>query len=347
MPPLPPQAVDIWSPDAPETRREIAIAGRIIRRRKFFANQAPHDEFEEHHTEHAAATEFSRILNEATERGWQLFPERKPNPEILAPGTVFSIPTPAESLWHVLTENWKSGLLSPDCLEASAVGFYFFAIRNSEAEEAPLFPELVSKLRTCGATTVQLWEGSAQFLAAIATTGLPGIGRLVIDTPWQTETRQSAIRLGNVSHALEAMPDLVDAVVRGIFSLTSIHHSRLETLELMSNPLPPTVVEGLIKSDLPALHTLSIHLATEAAHKPAALAAVGKLLASKALPSLRALSITGCGAAESFLDAVLSNLPRKGLERLRCGDLALDPDVVRDRLQAAALHGIEIEIESD
>ena len=98
----------------------------------------------------------------------------------------------------------------------------------------------------------------------IAGRALPSVECFVLDTDFQTVTRQAENSLGDLSATFEAMPNLKRAFLSGDLQFTRrLRCEQLEEITLQGSPLNPGVVTMLHTAHLPKLERLTLGLASE------------------------------------------------------------------------------------
>ena len=147
---------------------------------------------------------------------------------------------------------------------------------------------------------------AALVLQSLGKSPRPGLRRLLLDTPWQTVTRQADVEWGSVTEAFAALVDLEVAWVTGRAALGPLRHPRLRELVLQGNPLPPAALLGVssTSTELPALERLGLCVASDAAGLPETLAALVQLATRDHLPALVTLDLEGVGDVTACLRAL-------------------------------------------
>lgn len=110
---------------------------------------------------------------------------------------------------------------------------------------------------------------------------LQSLESFILDTSFQSQTRQYANSVGDLAAVLAACPRLEHLFANGDLALGPARHESLRELYLLGNPLSPALLEGLGRCEFPRLERLALSLASEAQPPPAP-------LALKALRALRA-----------------------------------------------------------
>jgi hypothetical protein len=148
---------------------------------------------------------------------------------------------------------------------------------------------------------------AALVLQSLGKSPRPGLRTLLLDTPWQTVTRQADVEWGSVTEAFAALVELEVAWVTGRAALGPLRHPRLRELVLQGNPLSPAALLGVssTSTELPALERLGLCLASDAAVLPETLAALVQLATRDHLPALVTLDLEGVGDVTACLRALL------------------------------------------
>lgn len=174
----------------------------------------------------------------------------------------------------------------------------------------------------------------AAFSSTLARAPLPSVQRLVLDTQFQTVTRQRLNNFGDLTDALAGLPNLTGAFMTGDLALRPTVHATLRHLYLLGDPLPERVLLALGKSRLPSLQALGLTLARDSGPSPdqAAAAALHALDA----PQLATLDIGDVGDVTEFLAALTARPLPASWTRLSIGGPIDDEDALLDLLAARA-----------
>lgn len=171
------------------------------------------------------------------------------------------------------------------------------------------------------------------FSSTLAKTPLPSVQRLILDTPFQTVTRQRLNNFGDLTDALAGLPNLTDAFLTGDLALRPTVHATLRRLYLLGDPLPERALAALGKSRFPSLQSLGLTLARDASPNPAAAAAA--LLAVQA-PQLATIDVGDVGDPTEFLAALTAGPLPPTWNRLSIGGAIDDEDALLELLAARA-----------
>jgi hypothetical protein len=130
-------------------------------------------------------------------------------------------------------------------------------------------------------------------LRVLSSTPRPSLAALVLDTHWQTPTRQTdpdyGVRWGDLTPVFAALPSLRRAFVVGAFALRG-GHAALEELQVVArDPTLSSTMAALREGAWPKLSFLGVCAGGEDTEDGGALAA---LLSSTALPTLRQLHVS-------------------------------------------------------
>lgn len=169
---------------------------------------------------------------------------------------------------------------------------------------------------------------------ALAGRELPALEALILDTHFQTVTRQATNAFGDLAHVLRAMPNLTRLFATGDLVLSPARHDRLRELYLLGDPLDPALLEGLGASHLQALDTLGITLASD--EGPADPAPLLRALASLRAPRLRALELQGLQDLAGVLTALAAAPLPPSWRRLVLDGSIRDEDALLRALRATA-----------
>lgn len=190
---------------------------------------------------------------------------------------------------------------------------------------------------------------SVRCLRAVAQAPRLDLRTLVLDTHWQTLVRQvdeeHGNRWGDLSVVLNALSSLEHVYAAGLFWLRKpLSSEHLRHLTIASSDLGDTL-NGLHKSTLPALTHLGVASSGEEDLDAMAVAALVKLLRSKALPALTHLDVEGAPDPVAVLEAAA----RRPLQQVRvAGPLGDEDDVVPRLLKLAkALGGCPVHLALD
>lgn len=174
----------------------------------------------------------------------------------------------------------------------------------------------------------------AAFASALARAPLPSVERLILDTPFQTVTRQRLNGFGDLADALAGLPALTAAFLTGDLVLRPTAHATLRNLFLLGDPLPSGLVASLGKSRLPSLQSLGLMLARDAAPGPEPAAAAA--LASLQAPKLATLDVDGLADLTGFLSALSARPLPPSWTRLSLDGHVDDEDALLALLEARA-----------
>jgi hypothetical protein len=151
------------------------------------------------------------------------------------------------------------------------------------------------------------YQTVAPWCSALASLGSHELERLVVDTYFETLTRQASVHCGDVTQVFRACPSLKFAYVIGCAEIHALAHDRLEDLTLMAEPLDVDTLRAVLRGPCPRLSRLALGFAYEgraAAHADHALA-MG--FAGDGLPALRELHVAYPGDAVELLGALASS----------------------------------------
>lgn len=219
----------------------------------------------------------------------------------------------------IRTEEFSADQLSaPDALELQefdgkielAEGRWTLTFRGDVDEKisAELASALVARMVAAAPRCVRIVCDFASprqaWAQALAGVQLPSLESFILDTHFQSQTRQSANSIGDLAAVLRAGPNLSNLFATGALALSAGTHPSLRALHLLGDPLSRGLLQGLGGSDLPALERLVLSLCSDSgrAEQDALLDALHTLRA----PQLRELHLTGLTDVVSFLDRLAS-----------------------------------------
>lgn len=142
----------------------------------------------------------------------------------------------------------------------------------------------------------------ASLSVALAGVRLPSIRSFIFDTYFQTVTRQANNSPGDLAAVLEAMPELEAAFVTGDVLLRPLAHAKLRALFLLADPLALRTLAGLGDSQLPALTTLGLTVASDG--EPPSEKAIAAALLKVGAGKLNRIDIDGLGDVVALLTAL-------------------------------------------
>jgi predicted DNA-binding WGR domain protein len=158
--------------------------------------------------------------------------------------------------------------------------------------EAPRFLQVVCDSASPG----------RHFERAIAAHPLPSVKSFVVDTPFQTQTRQGENAIGDLAVTFGALPAVERLFANGKMVLTACRHEHLRELSVLGNPLPRASLRELGGCELPSLERLVLSVSSDAGPLAArdAIASVVHLRA----PKLRDVFIDGLDDVTAALDSL-------------------------------------------
>ncbi len=205
-----------------------------------------------------------------------------------------------ESSIEVAVEGATTTLTCDEGLTAAKLGA---ALKRIEGSRSTCV-KVVSELHPPGKS----WEKAIQDHA------LPAVTSFIFDTPHETQTRQQANSLGDLSITLRQLPAVERLWATGKSPLTACRHETLQTLALLGNPLPAATLKGLGGCAFPRLRELRISLASDAG--PAAAQNLNAALATLDAPLLETVVIDGVKAIEKTLEVLLTAPARTAVRRI-------------------------------
>ncbi len=174
----------------------------------------------------------------------------------------------------------------------------------------------------------------AAFSSALARAALPSVERLVLDTPFQTVTRQRLNNFGDLTDALAGLPNLSAAFLTGDLVLRPTAHARLRDLYLLGDPLSERALQALAKSRLPALRSLGLLLARDSGASPDQ--AVAAALLGLDAPQLAAIDLADLTDPTDVLAALTARPLPPSWRRLTLSGPIDDEDALLDLLASRA-----------
>jgi hypothetical protein len=186
---------------------------------------------------------------------------------------------------------------------------------------------------------------SVRCLRSVARAPRPMLRTLILDTHSQTLVRQideeHGNRWGDLSVVLNALTSLEHVYVAGLFWLRKpLECDHLQHLTLISSELGDSLA-GLHKSTLPALTHLGVAGSGEEDIDDMSIAALLKLLRSKALPALTHLDVDTFGDPVDVLEAAA----RRPLEMVRISGALTDEEDALPRLLKIAKSFAKCEVQ--
>lgn len=167
--------------------------------------------------------------------------------------------------------------------------------------------------------TVETW------IAALGRLGPLRLERFIVDTYFQTLTRQASVHCGDITPILRASAELEMAYVIGRASLSVLANEKLTELTLMGEEIGPETVAAIVRGPCPRLGRLDLGFCYEQrAHAGSQAAFIGAL-ASHGLPALHTLTLGYPEDGAAMLEAVASSPLMPQLKVL-----AISGDVFRD-----------------
>jgi hypothetical protein len=95
------------------------------------------------------------------------------------------------------------------------------------------------------------YQTVAPWCSALASLGSRELERLVVDTYFETLTRQARVHCGDVTQVFRACPSLKFAYVIGCAEIHALAHDRLEDLTLMAEPLDVDTLRAVLRPPVP------------------------------------------------------------------------------------------------
>lgn len=140
--------------------------------------------------------------------------------------------------------------------------------------------------------TAPWYTSVAPWCEALGRAGPESLERLVVDTYFESLTRQASTRCGDITPIFERQPNLVFAYIVGCADLSRLRHDRLEELALMADPMTPETIRAAVTAGCPRLRSLALGLSYERGTSPDADAALLEAFGSATLPALEELTVS-------------------------------------------------------
>ncbi len=222
----------------------------------------------------------------------------------------------------------------------SSVGKWTVTFKGKKDIEQPVCDRLTKRLLDDVPNRVQLIcdmaSPGAAWEYAILGKSVRSVGAFIFDTHFQTQTRQAANSIGDISASIKAFPNLVHLFATGELDMTPVSHPHLEDLFLLADPMSPTLLKNLGSSEFPNLNRLAISLASDDGPGPDKQAVEGVLALNA--PSLTEVHLD---SLENIAKA-LKGLCAKGLppswRTLVLGGAIEDEDELLAVLKSCAKH---------
>ncbi|WP_285696685.1 STM4015 family protein [Actinomadura sp. NBRC 104412] len=165
---------------------------------------------------------------------------------------------------------------------------------------------------------------------------LPNLRALFLGDILDWELHISWIEQSDLTPLFQKYPSLEHVEARGGQGLTfePMRHERLRTVRFESGGLPAEAVQGVARSDLPALEHLDLWLGAEDRGRTATLDDLGPVLTGERFPALRRLGLQNADIQDEVAAAIASAPVVARLE-----SLALSMGALSDRGAEALLTG--------
>jgi predicted DNA-binding WGR domain protein len=280
-------------------------------------------------TDDAAKEHLERVLRLRTRDGYRVIEKSLATEEDLkepvTDDTTVEVRPSEQGLWQL---TFKSGT---DEVSAAACAFAISEMQRA----APRVVHVRCDLESPG----------VRWSEAILGKSFPSVERFAFDTEFQTVTRQSTNRLGDLSATFAALPNLRHAFFTGDFSIVgALASASLETLVIQGNPLSVQVMEALQRASLPKLESLSIGLASDAV----SVCTDASVAYAISHSSARDVFVDGVRDLAAFLRALTERRLPESLRRLTLGGgSATNESALFDVLErkAAAFSDISLAID--
>ena len=303
-----------------------------------------HDNFEviqNHDSEEKASREFARWLGRASQEGWDLDPERTPNPAPIDQPYGFE-PTPEEErLWRGVSREEN---------DVTIVDLHKLQSRRDtddvgQAHAHPVWQGVCEQLCAANPTKLHVSGSTRALLEPIEAGGLPALEELRLGS---FGNRIYADDHGDLEVVLQATPALKRLEVAGQFSLPGSTHESLEHLRLAADPLPVLVLKELAHSTFPKLRSLALRMSWNEEAEEGTEKALSKLLGAKTFVGLQELELSGDCYPEELLALVAEARPSK-LSRLVLPDEFSDVEGAIELLkgQEEKFAGVELVLNTD
>lgn len=154
----------------------------------------------------------------------------------------------------------------------------------------------------CVALACDFASPGGNWAVALVGRTLTSVSSFILDTDFQTQTRQRDNSIGDLAATLAACPNLERLFATGKLALSPCEHATLRELHLLGDPLTGELIAGLGGSRFPHLERLTLSLASDAGPGPEreALAAIASMQA----PLLCELFLAGGASAEETLGVI-------------------------------------------